>query len=60
MNLKHRNFLRKVPIGDDIVAYHCSHRRWGITVSEGDTKTEVDKVFDGHNCGEHIVSPIQM
>ncbi len=60
MNPKDRKLLQKVSSGGGIVGYHCSHCRWGITVSVRDTITEVDKVFAGHNCGEHIVTPARL
>ena len=60
MSPKDRRLIQKVPNGGGVLAYHCSHCRWGITVSESDTSTEVDKVFDGHNCGEHIVTPVRL
>ncbi len=60
MRSKDRELLQKVPTDDSVVAYYCSHCRWRITVSDSGTTTEVNQIFERHNCGEHIVTPVRL
>ena len=61
MRSKDRELLQKAPTdGSDVAYYYCSHCRWRIMVSDSGTTTEVDKVFEGHNSGEHIVTAVRL